>query len=105
MRCSVSGLGRLAAAAAGLPDGDVPWDQHVLAAEDFETTERLRANDVLEGLAAPTPLTELGETSVGGLLRDVFTQPAQFGGCLLEGPTFLEEDGEQWVLCECGAEK
>lgn len=107
VRCSVSGLGRLAgtAAAAGLREGDVPWDQHVLAAEDFETTEGLRAEDVLEGLTAPTPLTELGETSGRGLLRDVFTQPAQFGGCLLEGPAFLEEDGEQRVLCKCGAEK
>lgn len=71
MRCSVSGLGWLVEVAAGLRDGDLPWDQHILAAEDLEAPEGLRAEDVLEGLAAPTPLTELGQTS-GGLLRDVF---------------------------------
>lgn len=104
MRCSVSGLGWLAEIVAGLQDGDLPWDQHVLAAENLEIPKGLRAEDVLEGLAAPTPLTELGQTP-GRLLRGVFTQPAQFSGGLLESPTFFEEDGEQWVLCECSAEK
>lgn len=91
--------------AIGLGGGDgVPWDQHVPAAEDLETAEGLAAEDILEGFAAPAPLTELSEVS-RGLFRGVFAQPAQFSGSLLEGSTFLEQDRKQWGFHECGAEE